>query len=142
MKIYNYFRNMLIKRVIKIECAEIELLDSGLILLKYQPDYEVELKDVKEVEQAFIELSSNGDIYCLMDTSGRFNNYSNEAQKFLSKEASIVQNKKIKGSAVVVDNLANRLIAKFFTKFFKPKFPVKIFATQEDGIIWLKELMK
>ena len=102
----------------------------------------MELEDVKQVERAFIELSSNGDIYCLMDTSGRFNNYTNEAQKFLSNEASIVQNKKIKGSAVVIDSLPNRLLAKFFSKFFKPKFPMRIFSTQEEGLAWLNELMQ
>ena len=133
---------MLVTRELNITCAEIALLDSGIIVLQYKPDYEVELEDVKQVEQAFIELSSNGDIYCLMDTSGRFNNYTNEAQKFLSKEASIVQNKKIKGSAVVIDNLPNRLLAQFFSKFFKPEFPMKIFSNQDGGKVWLKELME
>ena len=83
---------MLITKKLNVECSEIALLRSGILILKYKPDYVVELEDVKQVERAFIELSSNGDIYCLMDTSGRFNNYTNEAQKFLSNEASIVQN--------------------------------------------------
>ncbi len=106
-----------------IECAEITLLESGLILLKYVPDYKVELKDVKEVERVFIELSNNGDIYCIMNTSGRFNNYTNEAQKFLSKEAKIVKQNKIKGSAVVIDNLPNRLLAQFFQGFLNQNSP-------------------
>lgn len=133
---------MLITKKLNVECSEIALLRSGILILKYKADYVVELEDVKQVERAFIELSSNGDIYCLMDTSGRFNNYTNEAQKFLSNEASIVQNKKIKGSAVVIDSLPNRLLAKFFSKFFKPKFPMRIFSTQEEGLAWLNELMQ
>lgn len=133
---------MLITRELIIDSAEIALLDSGIIVLKYKPDYEVELEDVKQVEQALIELSSNGDIYCLMDTSGRFNSFSNEAQKFLSREASIVENKKLKGSALIIDNLPNRLLVKFFSSLFKPKFPIKIFSNQEEGLIWLEELME
>lgn len=125
---------------INIECAEITLLDSGLILLKYAPDYKVELKDVKEVERVFIELSNNGDIYCIMNTSGRFNNYTNEAQKFLSNDAKIVKQNKIKGSAVVIDNLPNRLLAQFFSRVFKPKFPMKICSSQEEGLAWLNAL--
>lgn len=126
---------------IKIKCAEIELLDNGIVQLKYQHDYEVELEDVKEVEKVFIQLSEGGAIFCLMDTSGRFNIYSNEAQKFLSKEASIVREEKIKASAVVIDNLANRMIARFFSKFFKPKFAMKIFSNRENAILWLEEKM-
>ena len=132
---------MLYHKEVNIECADIRLLDSGIILLKYKPDFEIELKDVKEVEKVFIELSEKGNIYCLMDTSGGFNNFTNEAQQFLSKEASIVKQNKIKGSAVVIDNLPNRLLIKFFAKFFKPKFPMKVFSNQEDGLEWLESLM-
>jgi hypothetical protein len=57
-----------------------KLLEDGIIVLNYQPNYEVELSDVKEVEKGLIELSDNADIYVLMDTSGRFNQYSDEAQ--------------------------------------------------------------
>ena len=131
---------MIISRECNIDCAEISLIESGVVLLKYKPDYEVDLRDVIEVEKAFIELTNSGDIYCLMDTSGRFNNYTNEAQKFLSKEASIVKNNKIKGSAVIIDNLPNRILAQFFSKIFKPNFPMKIFSNQKDGLVWLHQL--
>lgn len=99
------------------------------------------MKDVKEVEKVFIELSEKGNIYCLMNTSGSYNNFTNEAQQFLPKEASIVKQNKIKGSAVVIDNLPYRLLIRFFTKFFKPKFPMKVFSNQEDGLEWLESLM-
>lgn len=46
----------------------------------------------------------------------------------------------IKGSAVVADNLAYRLIANFYLKFNKPKTPYKVFETYEKGIAWLKTL--
>lgn len=131
---------MLTTKNLHIECAEITVIDSGFILLKYKPDYEVEIEDVKELEKVLIEISDNGDIYCLMDTSGRLNNYSHEAQKFLSNDASIVKQNKIKGSAIVIDNLPNRLLARFFSKFYKPKFPMKIFRNKEDALSWLELL--
>ena len=133
---------MLVIKELNIKCAEIYLFDSGIILLKYKSDYEIELKDVKEVEKVFLELIDEKGIFCLMDTSDRYYNITKEAQEFLSNEASIVKDKKIKGSAVVINNLPNRLLAQFFSKFFKPKFPMKIFSTQEEGMVWLKELIK
>lgn len=46
----------------------------------------------------------------------------------------------IKGSAVIADNLAYRLIANFYLKFNKPKTPYRVFETYEKGIAWLKTL--
>lgn len=122
---------------IEIPCATIELLDSGIISIQYRSDFKVELKDVKEVEKAFISLSKGEDIYCLMDTSRRLNNYTVEAQNFLSKEASIVKDGKMKCSALVIDNLPNRLLARFFKNFYKPSFAMKIFRNQMDAKEWL-----
>lgn len=133
---------MLPSKQINIDCASIELLENGIILIMYEPDYEVELKDVKEVEKAFIQLSDSSKIYCLMDTSGRYINFTSEAQKFLSSEASIVQEGKIKASAIIINNLPNRLFAKLFSNFFKPKFPMKIFSNQKDALNWLKSEME
>lgn len=131
---------MLTIKTSNIDCAEIELDQNDIIQLKYRPDYTVELEDVREVERVFIDLSNGNDIYCLLDMSGQFNVYTPEAQKFLSKEASIVKQKKIKCSAVVIDNLPNRLITKFFIKFYKPPFRTKIFANKESGLIWIESI--
>jgi hypothetical protein len=99
------------------------------------------LKDVKEVEKAFIQLSESSKIYCLMDTSGRYINFTSDAQKFLSNEASIVREGKIKASALVVNNLPNRFVAQLFSNFFKPNFPMKIVSNQIDALNWLKSKM-
>jgi hypothetical protein len=127
---------------IEIDCAVISVLESGIILIKYRSDYEVDLKDVKEVEKSFIRLSEGGDIYCIMDTCGRFNVYTKKAQNFLAKEASLVKEGRIKCSAVVIDNLPYRLITKFFIKFFKPSFQMKIFSNEKEATSWLKREME
>lgn len=126
----------------EIDCAVIELLSNGIIKVDYRPDFEVELNDVKEVEKVFIDLSGGDNIYCLMDLSGQFNVFTNEAQKYLSNEALIVTQGIIKGSAVVIDNLPNRLFAKFFIKFFKPPFLTQAFSNSQQAVEWLLELMK
>lgn len=46
----------------------------------------------------------------------------------------------VKGSAIVANNLAYRLIANFYVKFNKPKTPFKVFETFDKGIEWLKSL--
>lgn len=72
-----------------------------------------------------------------MDTSKRLFNVSEEAQKYLSKEASIVKNKQLKASALVIDSLPNRLLARFFSKFHQPSFQMKIFSKHSEALKWL-----
>lgn len=45
-------------------------------------------------------------------------------------------------SAVIVNNLAYKLIANFYLQFNKPKRPYKVFTAIEDGELWLKQFLK
>lgn len=47
----------------------------------------------------------------------------------------------LKASAVVVDNLAYRMIANFYLTFNKPKRPYKVFSKREEAIKWLKQFI-
>jgi hypothetical protein len=47
----------------------------------------------------------------------------------------------INANAIVVQNLAYRLIAEFFIKVQKPKMPYKIFTDQEIAFEWCKQFL-
>ncbi|MBN8696897.1 MAG: hypothetical protein J0L87_10215 [Bacteroidetes bacterium] len=47
----------------------------------------------------------------------------------------------INASAIIVQNLAYRLIAEFFIKVQKPKNPYKIFTDKENAIEWCKQFV-
>lgn len=47
----------------------------------------------------------------------------------------------LKASAVVVDNLAYKMIANFYLAFNKPKRPYKVFSKREEAIQWLKQFI-
>lgn len=47
----------------------------------------------------------------------------------------------LKASAVVVDNLAYRMIANFYLTFNKPKRPYKVFSNREEAVKWLKQYL-
>lgn len=121
----------------QIPCARICKISDDLIEINYTADYMVELEDVVEVEKIFIELANNNKIYCLMDNAGQFNQFTQEAQRFLATEASIVKENKMRASAVILDNLPNRILARFFLTFHKPAFKMKIFGKRQDAIDWL-----
>ena len=44
-----------------------------------------------------------------------------------------------KATAVVVDNLAQAMVANFYMKFNKPGHPYKVFNKRADAIQWLKQ---
>ncbi len=44
-------------------------------------------------------------------------------------------------SALIINNLAYKIIANFYMKVNKPKRPLKAFGNEEDAIEWLKKLM-
>lgn len=48
---------------------------------------------------------------------------------------------KIGASAVIVTNLAYKLIANFYLKFNKPKRPFKVFSNEEEAVAWLQTLI-
>ena len=43
-------------------------------------------------------------------------------------------------AVLLVDNMANRLIANFFIQFNKPPYPYRVYEDQEEAIKWLKSL--
>lgn len=47
----------------------------------------------------------------------------------------------INANAIVVQNLAYRLIAEFFIKVQKPKSPYKIFTKKEEAFEWCKQFL-
>ena len=71
--------------VVHIDSAIIQKMDHSIVQLRYRPDYEIELSDVKEVEKVFVDLFDSEPIHCLMDMTGRYNHITKEAQKHLSK---------------------------------------------------------
>lgn len=43
----------------------------------------------------------------------------------------------MRATAVIVDNIAHKLIAEFYMKFNKPKYPYKVFSKFDEGVSWL-----
>lgn len=54
---------------------------------------------------------------------------------------SIEDQSPINASAIVVQNLAYRILAEFFIKVQKPKNPYKIFTNKEEAFEWCKQFL-
>jgi len=124
-------------KIREIPCATITKLSDDLIKVEYRHDYRVELEDAKMVDDVFLEFAEGKPIYGIMDGMNKHSLFTSDAQKFLANEAPLIKNNHMLGFAIVINSLPNRMMAKFFITFFKPKHPVKIVATEEQGLLWI-----
>ena len=115
--------------------AEIIHLQHNLYLLKFEDDYEVELEDAIEIDQAFIKITNNQPFCVVVDARNRYSSISNDARDFFANDPEILPiRKKI---AIVINNMPTRMIANFFVKFNRPKTPTKVFNDYNKAIDWL-----
>ena len=120
-----------------IPCAVITQLDTNLIKIEYKDDYLVELEDAITVDHIVQEMTNMKPVFILMNTNGRYSVFSSEAQKYLSYRAPMVVENRIMAFAVVVNTLPNRMLAKFYLNFFKPKYPFEIFKNEKNALSFL-----
>jgi hypothetical protein len=124
---------------VQLKCGVIELLPSGIIKVIYKDSFQLELADVLEVEEVFLNLAEANDIYCVTVTTDGPLSFTEEAMDFLAVKAQSTI--KIKGSAIVLKSLANRITARVFIRFHQPIYPTKIFSTEDKATNWLSSLM-
>ncbi len=120
------------------EVATIKKLDKDVIKTTYKTGVSVEIQHAKEIDNIYLDLSKGEPVYSIVHAVGIHSNMTNEAQKFFSKENGMVQ--KINGAGIILSNLPIRLLARFYIQFYKPKYPTKIFNTEQDAIKWFEEL--
>ncbi len=128
--------------MIEIECATIRKIADDIIYLENKDDFDIELVDAIEINAAYEKLANNSPVYSILSSAQSFNNFSKDAQEYLARTAPFVQANLLAGSAIVVTNLPNRLLAKFFINFYKPSYPTKITASVQEAETWLKDLKK
>lgn len=127
----------LISMIREIPCATISKLDHDLIKVVYRDGYQVELEDAKMVDEVFQELSNNSPVCIFMDTNGRYSVFSSEAQNYFSNEGKLAKDNNIIAFAIIINNLPNRLLVRFYLAFFKPKYTFEIFKNEEDALMFL-----
>lgn len=122
----------------QINCAEITKIAPDVILTNFKDRYEVELEDVIELNDVYIQLAESKRMFSIIDAEKKFSHFSNEALRYLSNDSPFVMKYKLmKGSVVVVGSLPGRLIANFFVRLRKHPYPIKIVSSFEEAVKWI-----
>ncbi|MES2590195.1 MAG: hypothetical protein V4622_14555 [Bacteroidota bacterium] len=95
----------------------------------------IDVNHLKQMQQTVFELGL-GKKMPLLFSPHEFLQLKPEGQKFAASEEGVKYSLAI---AVLVDNLAKRILMNFFLKTSKPIVPTRGFSKREDAIFWLEK---
>jgi hypothetical protein len=121
-----------------LDYAIITLLPNGIIKVQLLSDVTIGLTESIEINKVVGELSNQKEALVLILASNT-THFTKDARDF---SASYQGLKYSIAEAIVVTNLAQKILVSLYLKINKPSKPTKAFDTEELAIIWLLEIQK
>ena len=122
----------------KISIAEVSYAENDVVVFDFFDDITIGISEIKELAFASNELTGGVVPTLNLVITGQRNNISTEAFAYnVFEELKITQI--TIAEALVIQNLATRIMANFYYKVVPRKFPVKVFENKEQAIEWLFE---
>jgi hypothetical protein len=131
-----YIFLFLVTKMKKIELpyATIENRD-GILWLILKEDADLDVEEVKEFTSACEKLSGNEPYFLISDARVNLTISSEGRKAAASQQISPL----LVANAVLVNNVAVRMVANFFTAVNKPHFKYKVFNNETEALAWLKD---
>lgn len=129
-------RDITIIRQIEIPEAFIHMRSDGIVFVRFKENVTLDIALQERLVEVYRQIIGGGKANFIFLSDEGF---------FLTKEArensiTMENNSPVGASAIIVTNLASRIIANFFIKVNKPKIKYKLFGTVEDAAKWLNSL--
>jgi hypothetical protein len=115
----------------------IEFKEDGYFFVRMKDGSISTVETVKESQKIMIEMLPEGPIFILVN-SGLGSTSDDDIYDYINKSDF---KKRVKAQAIIVHDLATRLMGNIFLRFMKGERSVKIFSTQKDAEKWLFERM-
>lgn len=125
-----------VKEITVEENLKAILYDNGIVEILWDESIDlVEVKHLQKMQEVVRELG-NGKKMPLLFAPHDFVHINAEGQKFASSEEGVVYTAAV---AVLMHNLAMRILMNFFMRTTKVKVPTKGFPNREAAISWLEK---
>lgn len=105
----------------------------GVIIVEFQDNKDIDIKEAREQIAACLQLSENIPSPVIIIDVHPNTIVSPAAREIFSRE--VPPGIRI-SEAIVITNLAKRLIANFYSRYNRPKNPIKVFANFNDAWKW------
>ena len=120
----------------ELNCVTLWKLNNEVILARYKDGTNLEIEDAVEVRDALIELAGGRKFLGLVDARNMGGTLGRKASDYLAKDAKL--NALMMAQALVVNNLALTLIARFYIMIGNPISEARIFNNLEEALDWLE----
>lgn len=105
----------------------------GIIIVEFQDNKDIDVREAREQIASCLQLSENIPSPVIIIDVHPNTIVSPAAREIFSKE--VPPGARI-SEAIVITNLAKRLIANFYSRYNRPKNPIKVFANFNDAWKW------
>ncbi|MES2681764.1 MAG: hypothetical protein V4635_17850 [Bacteroidota bacterium] len=121
-----------INRTVTTSVCQISVEKNDVVFVKMNENAIIDIEEVDEMHQSLNELVDHRPYYMVV-IPAIGNTSSSEARKYAAR----LKNKKLMAEAIVVDNLAQRIMANFYVKVNRPNQKVKVFSSVPAGLAWI-----
>ena len=111
-------------------------LENGFLLYRFHSDILLDVDDVRMMIKAHREMSNGTARYVIVETAPRMS--TTPAARELDNKTD--RSEITRAEALIVNNIATRIAAKFYYSVMPPPYPVKLFKNTLEGYKWLLKL--
>jgi len=119
---------------VETSIAEMHIDEDGILQIRIKKGVHLTLESIKEYYAETNKLLGENKALVLFDASADYT-ITEEAKAFGQTEEATKNRIAI---AYVTNSLTNKLVFNLYTKLYKPKVPMKMFSSKENGLKWLK----
>ncbi|NOQ74828.1 MAG: hypothetical protein GQ574_22630 [Crocinitomix sp.] len=121
-------------KIVETKAFTLYRLENNILFFDYLNNIVINLDDIKEAFDLFIE-HSEGMSFKVLLAFGQFSSISAEARKYAENKSMPTP-----AQAFIIRNLAQRMLAKFYHVFRKDDHPLKFFGKVEEALLWLESI--
>jgi uncharacterized Zn finger protein len=123
------------REIVSIEKFDIIVHDSGVIENIAKKGQVIGLEDVKNLIETNVCLTKNTHYAALIDLE-ELSSFTKDAMNYTADRKT---SPKIIARALMVNDLAKRIIGNFYIKVVRPQINTKLFTERQKAIAWLEE---
>ncbi len=109
------------------------VLDNGVLHIIHAKGVDIEVSDVKEMQEAYNSLPNPKPLRAIQEFS-LYVSMTMEARKYAAEHSP-----DLLGVAYIINGLAQRLLLRFYVRMWKTDKPVAFFDNYDDAMEWLSK---
>ncbi len=124
------------KEFIEMRAGKTRLLEDDIIEIIIRENYETTIDDVNEFNGILSELTK-GKMHYVLTITQQGSSSTKEAKEYAAQESF---RKNVVAQAIVISNIAIRLMATAYMRINRPKQKIKLFNSRSEALRWIQLL--